>query len=558
MSSPRATERTPLLSTPEPDNTDGSSRPTPTTTPNAIVSSSSLLSPFRRLLLAALLQALSFVATATPIIFAFRIMSCEIYYERNPPYQGTGDRCARKEIDSTTASAISLMVTLTTFSGLLNLFTTSWIIRRRGVKLAMTLQTLVPCVRNVCQIYAMFHGGLLGIQIIQWTQLLTIFGGGGGYMLTANSYAAALVTPEERTASFGILQGFLMLGTALGYTLGGLVDDMFGAPAPFEMTLGLLIFSTLLSVFFLPYIPPNAQSPKTNVEGVLAPLKIFWPRYVEVEGTGRSVQYWGMTWLAIGSFLGVFATAFVPLALQLMATNMFGFGPKKNGYLLSLTAVSRASFLTFAFPRAIARGRIWLSRPQVEVKGSSPTARATPPRPPTQIKDLEPLSLNPDELTEPAPLPKPTDQVHGSLFDLFFLRMSMLVDACLTACVTFTTQGWHVYLGEFKLTLGCSMYLTAALILPLASGTAPAAKGVIMELVEPSQQSLALQAIALVESLAMVSTVSVLGIAFAMLSEVGKGLLIFVVNGAIAMVAAGVLMLVKFPPGSKGRVGALA
>ncbi|SGY20025.1 BQ5605_C017g08439 [Microbotryum silenes-dioicae] len=217
MSTPYATERTPLLSNPQHGESNPSAPPTSTTPPNPIASSS-LLPPFRRLLLAALLQALSFVATATPIIFAFRTMSCEIYYERNPPYQGNGDRCARKEIDSTTASAISLMVTLTTFSGLLNLFTTGWIIRRRGVKLAMTLQTLVPCVRNVCQIYGIFHGGLLGIRLIQWTQLLTIFGGGGGYMLTANSYAAALVTPEERTASFGILQGFLMLGTALGYT----------------------------------------------------------------------------------------------------------------------------------------------------------------------------------------------------------------------------------------------------------------------------------------------------------------------------------------------------
>ncbi|SGY20026.1 BQ5605_C017g08440 [Microbotryum silenes-dioicae] len=312
---------------------------------------------------------------------------------------------------------------------------------------------------------------------------------------------------------------------------------MFGAPAPFEMTFGLLILSTLLSVFFLPYIPPDAQSPKVNGEGVLAPLKIFWPRHVQVEGTSRSVRYWGMTWLAIGSFLGVFATAFVPLALQLTATNMFGFGPKKNGYLLSLTAVSRAAFLTFAFPRAIARGRIWLSGPKVEP--TSPSAPTRPPQAPTQAKDLEPLSLNPDELTESAPVPEPTDQVHGSRFDLFFLRMSMLVDACLTACVTSTTLGWHVYL--------------AALILPLASGTAPAAKGVIMELVEPSQQSLALQAIALVESLAMVSTVSVLGIAFAMLSEVGKGPWIFVVNGSIALVAAGTLMLVRFPP--RGVVG---
>lgn len=47
-------------------------------------------------------------------------MTCEIYYEHNPPYEGEGDRCSGiKSIDSDTASAISLMAAGTTVSTLI-------------------------------------------------------------------------------------------------------------------------------------------------------------------------------------------------------------------------------------------------------------------------------------------------------------------------------------------------------------------------------------------------------------------------------------------------------
>ena len=56
----------------------------------------------------------------------------------------------------------------------------------------------------------------MGISIMQATQLITILGGGAGYMLAANSYIAEIVEPVERTAAFGVLAGMTMLGSALG------------------------------------------------------------------------------------------------------------------------------------------------------------------------------------------------------------------------------------------------------------------------------------------------------------------------------------------------------
>lgn len=61
------------------------------------------------------------------------------------------------------------------------------------------------------------------------------------------------------------------------------------------------------------------------------------------------------------------------------------------------------------------------------------------------------------------------------------------MDGILTGIVTFATAPWHMYF--------------AAGVLPFASGTGPASKGVMLEFVQPEERPEALSAIALVEKL---------------------------------------------------------
>ncbi|KAL8279700.1 hypothetical protein RQP46_008013 [Phenoliferia psychrophenolica] len=430
-----ATESTPLLAG------DASQSPV------AAATSKQLISPFRKLLLTCLMLSIAFIYTATPLIYAFRTISCDNLYADGtlPPYEGDGDRCANHEVESKTASSISVMVTLTTFSGVLNLISTGYYMRRWGVRMALVLQTLIP--------------------------------------LTANTYVAALVLPEDRTASFGIIQGVAMAGTALGYTPSG-----------------------------------------GGIWGFLTPLKVFLPRKIEREDGGDGRLYWGLTLLGTGTFMGVLAVAYVPLMLQLTATNTYGFKPTQNGYLLSTNATVRAVFLTALFPRIIARGRLWYTSRSA---GALPPGVQTPPLG-THAEDFEPPSVT-GEATEPILPPSPTDQDHGSQFDLLFVRCSMVLDGLLTGCMFFADEGWHMYL--------------AATLIPFASGTAPASKGVIMDMVPADQQPDALSAIALAEMLATVITVSIFGILFAALSELGLARWTFLCNAGLAMLAASVLCL---------------
>lgn len=158
----------------------------------------------------------------------------------------------------------------------------------------------------------------------------------------------------------------------------------------------------------------------------------------------------------------------------------------------------RAFFLSILFPRIITSGRLFLS---------SRTARAPAPvQAPRSLVADEALA---DESTDqpllphasgpasasPSPsqshLPSESEGMYGtdagSRFDLYFLQFSILLDGLLTATVTLANQGWEMYL--------------AAAVLPFASGTGSAVKGVVMDLVGPDEKADALSAIALVEKL---------------------------------------------------------
>ncbi|KAJ7864186.1 hypothetical protein B0H13DRAFT_2281919 [Mycena leptocephala] len=548
-----ATEMTPLLP-----------KAAPSAAGNQHLKRKGLFSPYRRTLLATFL-----LSTTFSFLYAYRIFNCQEYYDdpAHPPYDGpaSGDACAVTAIDSRTAKDITFMIMLTKFSGTLNLIVTTWEIKNWGLRTAIINQTFWPALRNLTQIYATLVGGRVGITIMQSTQLITILGGGAGYLLCVNSYMAEVVGPEERTAAFGVLAGIAMLGVANGYICGGLSNDLIDLSAPFEITFCLLVGSTLFTGLCLPYIPPggfpvkpdpDAPSENSTTEEPKKPesvfaflhcLRIFLPaKYADGNGKGR---FWSLPLLGFGAFSSVMATAHVPLMLQLTATNQYGFKPGDNGFLMSGNALSRAAFLTLAFPRLIAWGRKLFTQrtatdtapvdvlPVVESVGNTvPPAESETM---TYTSAFEPSAssserdegvykcqgVNPPERMPPADRNnlKKHGQ-HGSAFDLAFWRYSMTIDAFLVALLVFSASPAHIWAG--------------ALMLPLASGTAPACKGVLLDMVPAVRKSDALSAIALVETTAMILSVSLYGALFAFLSNLGRPNLVFLFNALTALLSA--------------------
>ena len=421
-------------------------------------------------------------------------MTCEAYYKTHPEPALGSDRCGNHEIEAGTARAVSLLSASTTLFGVLNLFVTGWTIKKLGIKAALLISVFWPAVRLAVQNVGVVTGSGEGILIIQSSQIITIMGGPAGYLLALNSYVTEVTESSNRTGALGKLQGCSFLGTASAYLAGGLVSDAFGIIAPFRVTLVLFLTSCLYVLLFLPWLPPNktvATQTSNGLAKFFGPLKIFTPQRWMLR-CGRVETEYGTILLGIGAFLGVLATGYIPVLLQMYATDVYDFGTTENGYLISLNSFIRGLFLALAFPRIISAGRNWLSSRNSSngPEACTPKVSVIPdlPKEPNDFSAVGAMN-NDEELVEP---PMRRDENETFAFDLLYTGYSLLADAILTGAASFVSQGWQMYV--------------VAVLLPLASGTGAASKGTILQMCSPAERADALSAITLIEMVARLAS----------------------------------------------------
>ncbi|KAJ0161130.1 hypothetical protein CTA2_6717 [Colletotrichum tanaceti] len=325
--------------------------------------------------------------------------------------------------------------------------------------------------------------------------------------------------------------------------VGGVLGDVLGISSPFITAVGCFAVTTIYGAILWPASPglsdETASKTTPGASGFLAPIKILMPQKYRLE-SGKVVKNYGLVFLALGIFFGVFATGYAPILIQMYATSRFNFGTTENGILMSGNSWIRGIFLMFIFPEIIDGGRRWFaasSRSGALRKTLTEEERGLIP---THPEDMDPAPglMNAAEPTKAPPPDEEEDE--DSTFDLFFLRWSLVVDGIVTSLAAWATEGWHVY--------------AAAFLLPFASGSAPAAKGVITDMCPPHMRQDALSAITLLESAATLATQGIFGFIFATLSEIGKPNLTFFVNAALAVVAVGILLLADYPPAKATRI----
>ncbi|ETI27036.1 hypothetical protein G647_10135 [Cladophialophora carrionii CBS 160.54] len=525
------------------------------------------------LLLCAFLTSLSFGVTQVPLLYVFRLMTCDAYYKDHPSRvledahhsqpgttmsmlfhalvasspvsgleaSGTPDRCSIRPIESSTAMSVSLLGASTTVFGTANLFLTGSLIKRIGVKPTLMTQILFPAVRLVVQNVGVEVWGSTGIIIIQLSQIFTVIGGPSGYLLALNTFITEVVDYEERTAALGRLSGSMFFGSAVGFLLGGVAGESFGIKAPFRLTLVLFLLVCVYVFVFLPHIPPaeriedGADSMKTKkstsaMGKFFGPLTVFAPRkFITKDGVVR--REYGAFLLAWGVYLGILATGYLVTLLQLYATNVFDFGTKQNGALIFMYSMLRGVFLTFAFPKLIAFGR------RVTSNRKKRQEVATPP-------EREPLLSGSQNGSTSNDRDEGPPQERTFAFDLTYTKFSLIADGLLTLLCSFVREGWQ-------------MYVVAA-VLPFAAGTGSAAKGTVLQMVgssaTSSERTDALAGVSLVENIARLSTTSIFGLIFAAFASIGRTELVFVCNAAVALIGFVVLLFARFPPEGSRRL----
>ncbi|KAJ4302797.1 hypothetical protein N0V90_001688 [Kalmusia sp. IMI 367209] len=329
---------------------------------------------------------------------------------------------------------------------------------------------------------------------MQASQIITVIGGPNGYVLALNSFITDVVKPDERTGALGQIQGCMMVGSAVGFLVGGVLGDMFGILAPFRVTLLLFLLCWIYVAFALPSIPieKDVAAAHQKPQGLMryfGPLRIFAPQKWTLRN-GRTSRQYGALMLGVGVFLAILATGYLNTLLQMYATTTFGFGTSANGWLIFMYSSLRGLYLSLIFPRIIATGRRWLQprndeAPKTETETATQEAVGTSPN---EIEIADPM----DAETEPLNPPERKNEQETFAFDLLYARASILVDGILTGLCVFVSEGWQMYIVAF--------------LLPLAAGTGSASKGSILQMIPSRDRVDALSGITLVENIARLST----------------------------------------------------
>ncbi|KAF4917791.1 hypothetical protein CGCVW01_v009528 [Colletotrichum viniferum] len=276
-----------------------------------------------------------------------------------------------------------------------------------------------------------------------------------------------------------------------------------------------------------PGIAGGTSTKRQGWSGWLGVLRVLAPKRFRMKD-GRSIKHYGIAFLALGVFPGVLATGYAPILIQLYSTAAFNFLPTENSYLMASNSLIRGIFLILIFPRIMDSGRKWYTeRFEKELPSEVFRAQVVAETEANVTADMHPKPNNLSEATV-------FQSVPGHAFDIFFLRWSLVADGLLTALTAFATKGWHIYL--------------AGVLFPLASGSAPASKGVITEMCAPSERADALQAMTLVENIAMLPTLGLFGFISSSFAGIEKSYLTFFCNAGVAMAAVAVLLLSSFPP----------
>lgn len=512
-----------------------------------------------KILLCAFLVSTSFGFTQVPMLYAFRLMTCEAYYDDHPhpPSNHTSDPCNVNAIEASTAQSVSLLGVSTTLFGLTNLFIAGWTIKKIGVKYALLIQVFWPAARLAIQNVGIMVGGVHGIIIVQCSQIITIIGGPNGYVLALNTYITEVVNHEQRTGALGQLAGFMMFGSATGFLIGGVIGETFSIIMPYRAAMLMFLLSTGYVAMCLPYIKSDNMQAKGKAKSFFAPLKLFAPQKW-ITTNGKTERQYGSLLLCVGVFLSILATGYLNTLLQMYATSKFGFGTQANGILIFVYSMLRGVFLTFVFPRIIKAGRAFVSRKanltaEAEVVNEQPDATD-----PAQIEVTDPILNEREPLLQPISrtTTKDThvsnhsltedntvspDVVHQETydFDLFYCKFSILADSALTFLATFVRNGPEMY--------------AISAILPLSAGTGSASKGTILQMCAEEDRTDALAGISLVENMARLSTTFVFGLIFAAFADIGRTELTFAVNAAVALLGFVVLLGCRFPPKGSER-----
>ncbi len=185
-----------------------------------------------------------------------------------------------------------------------------------------------------------------------WVLLLSRLATGAGsavYVTTALTIIARTTAPERMGRAMSVYQGAVLLATAIGPAVGGVLAGGAGFRLPFLIYAGIGLVSAVIAVRRLPHVPrepipqgPGARHEAPRLAGVPGSPSCA-PSFVPVLRDGAFLTALGVAFVVFILRAGVNATA-VPL----YAHDVLGLGRGATGLALSVAAFSNFFFLPHA------------------------------------------------------------------------------------------------------------------------------------------------------------------------------------------------------------------
>ena len=154
----------------------------------------------------------------------------------------------------------------------------------------------------------------------------------GGVISTAYAFIADVTTREQRARGMGLLGAAFGLGFILGPSIGGVMAEAWGYPAPAYFAAGLALANFILAWFVLPESnpPDNRERPgrRKQVGGILSFIQLR-----------QALEKPSVRILLLLYFIIAFALSNMEATYALMTEEIFDWGARENGYVFGYIGI---------------------------------------------------------------------------------------------------------------------------------------------------------------------------------------------------------------------------
>ncbi|KAJ7280246.1 MFS general substrate transporter [Mycena rebaudengoi] len=335
--------------------------------PNSWLTDASLITPL------ALIARVATLIGSTTTFYILQQFICRLYYRTHDPAsippdgRMSDEMCSLPDIERNYAAFIAAVATMDGIGSFVGYSALSAIASRLGRKAAMTAVLTVGLVANAAIICSTWVAAEMELTLLALWLVASSFSQATLISFTTNIYIVDVVDEEKRTSTLSSLTGWSALGSALSFTIGGMITTRGGkALVVYYIACGLWTTAIFYVWVILAESFPKDKREELRLRrareaeqagrtgrrvlslliGFLEPLK-----HLKAERdphTGR--RNWRLVICAVHMFLAGLGAGYASASLITIVTQLYHYTPEETGYTLTAFSGTSMIVLTVVIP----------------------------------------------------------------------------------------------------------------------------------------------------------------------------------------------------------------